>query len=325
MASGTKILLAVLALIAIGVFVYYATIPQGNGSSDPEASEVQTAEPSAGQPGGGGPDMTGEGTLTQAAPPALESQTPLTAPPIREEAPVASGQPPLANMPAGGGGLGDSIRRALTGAEPGAAEDGPSAPPSDGAEDQKPTDHQGAETGPTPGAASGASDARDKPEEKPSQPPSTSDQKPPAESEGDKPPAQPPASPAPPEYSDYVVKSGDSLSSIAGEWFGDPNKWDLIFKANPDIDKDNLDIGQKLRLPPKDATREAIRSPRTGGVNVHVVGSGDTLSGIAKAYYGNPDKWRIIYEANKSIIGPDPNDLNVGMKLTIPPAPGQAE
>jgi nucleoid-associated protein YgaU len=48
------------------------------------------------------------------------------------------------------------------------------------------------------------------------------------------------------------VKSGDSLSKIAKQEYGDAGKWQLIFEANTDILKDPNKIfpGQKLKIPP---------------------------------------------------------------------------
>ena len=57
----------------------------------------------------------------------------------------------------------------------------------------------------------------------------------------------------------------------------------------------------------------------------YTVTSGDTLSGLAERFYGNSNLWNIIYEANKHVIGSDPNLLRVGEVLTIPllpPTPG---
>jgi nucleoid-associated protein YgaU len=50
----------------------------------------------------------------------------------------------------------------------------------------------------------------------------------------------------------YEVKSGDSLSKIAKNEYGDANKWPQIFEANKDVLKDPNKIfpGQKLKIPP---------------------------------------------------------------------------
>ncbi len=49
------------------------------------------------------------------------------------------------------------------------------------------------------------------------------------------------------------------------------------------------------------------------------VQSGDTLATIAQQFYGDPTQWRRIYDANTDTIGSNPDQLKVGMKLTIPP------
>jgi nucleoid-associated protein YgaU len=55
------------------------------------------------------------------------------------------------------------------------------------------------------------------------------------------------------------------------------------------------------------------------GSETYEVQSGDTLLTIAVQYYGDASQWRRIYDANKDTIGADPDKLQVGMKLTIPP------
>ena len=49
----------------------------------------------------------------------------------------------------------------------------------------------------------------------------------------------------------------------------------------------------------------------------YTVRSGDTLSGIARKFYGNPARWTWIYAANRSTIH-NPNVIYVGEKLAIP-------
>jgi nucleoid-associated protein YgaU len=50
----------------------------------------------------------------------------------------------------------------------------------------------------------------------------------------------------------------------------------------------------------------------------HTVESGDTLSKIAKAHYGNPMKYPVIFEANKPMLT-DPDKIYPGQVLRIPP------
>lgn len=47
------------------------------------------------------------------------------------------------------------------------------------------------------------------------------------------------------------------------------------------------------------------------------VKKGDTLSRIAKQYYGNPNKYPVIFEANKPMLK-DPNLIYPGQMLRIP-------
>jgi nucleoid-associated protein YgaU len=49
----------------------------------------------------------------------------------------------------------------------------------------------------------------------------------------------------------------------------------------------------------------------------YVVQKGDTLSKIAKQFYGNTTDWRRIYQANRDQIK-DPDMIQPGWKLTIP-------
>jgi 5'-nucleotidase/UDP-sugar diphosphatase len=51
----------------------------------------------------------------------------------------------------------------------------------------------------------------------------------------------------------------------------------------------------------------------------YTVQSGDTLLSIAEQFYGDGTKWRRIYDANKDVIGSDPDKLKLETKLKIPP------
>ena len=54
-----------------------------------------------------------------------------------------------------------------------------------------------------------------------------------------------------PESKFYTVKSGDNLSKISKEFYGDANQYNKIFEANRPLLKDANDIfpGQVLRIP----------------------------------------------------------------------------
>ncbi len=56
-----------------------------------------------------------------------------------------------------------------------------------------------------------------------------------------------------------------------------------------------------------------------GEGKVYVVEQGDTLAVIAEKVYGDATLWQKIYDANKDAIGPNPDAIQIGMKLTVPP------
>ena len=56
----------------------------------------------------------------------------------------------------------------------------------------------------------------------------------------------------------------------------------------------------------------------TPGSN-YAVQPGDTLFSIAQQAYGDGNQWQKIYDANKQVIGNDPNLIRPGEVLYIPP------
>lgn len=59
-----------------------------------------------------------------------------------------------------------------------------------------------------------------------------------------------------------------------------------------------------------------VRPPHTGPTRKHKVAAGDSLRGLAQTYYGDANKWQVIYEANEDkIIRGVPRE---GEELTIP-------
>lgn len=128
----------------------------------------------------------------------------------------------------------------------------------------------------------------------------------------------------------YVVRLGDTLSSIAAQELGSVTLADNIFLLNRDViaDPDHLLVGIKIRLPIRDGGYSPAingdnsagigRRPTYGTAQTHTVARGDTLSSIAQRYYGSSSAWRFLYEANKNVVA-NPNTLAVGTELSIPP------
>jgi nucleoid-associated protein YgaU len=65
--------------------------------------------------------------------------------------------------------------------------------------------------------------------------------------------------------------------------------------------------------------------PSAAATQIYTVKKGDNLSKIAKQHLGDANAWRRIYEANRAVIGDDPDKIFPGQKLTLPVAsPGTA-
>lgn len=82
---------------------------------------------------------------------------------------------------------------------------------------------------------------------------------------------------------------------------------------------------QRLSFPKQMFERELPPQPPTnpgqpGTERIHTVRAGEWLSKIAIAYYGDMNKWTVIYEhpENRRQIGPNPDRIEVGQRLVIP-------
>ena len=60
-------------------------------------------------------------------------------------------------------------------------------------------------------------------------------------------------------------------------------------------------------------------TPTAGAGQTYTVKSGDSLSKIAKHFYGDANKWHRIYEANRDKIK-NPDLIHPGQEFTIPEA-----
>ena len=154
----------------------------------------------------------------------------------------------------------------------------------------------------------------------------------------------PPVRPDYPEASDslriYVVQPGDTLSRIATRELGSISLADNIYLLNRDVisDPDHLMVGVRIRLPVREQLGSGLpaasggfpsagrgevpvgtaRTDHVPEARIHRVRRGETLSNISLRYYGTSAGWRGIYDANRDIL-PNPNQLQVGMELIVPP------
>ena len=91
----------------------------------------------------------------------------------------------------------------------------------------------------------------------------------------------------------------------------------LLDFLNNEGDKKPVDTTQ----PAADAGTDFFGSNKPADAaadTTYTVVSGDSLSKIATHHYGDAAKWHQIYEANKALIGNNPDHIEVGQVLTLP-------
>ncbi len=148
---------------------------------------------------------------------------------------------------------------------------------------------------------------------------------------------EPPKTPAPqaapvvvpPQFSDYKVRTGDTLASIATMELGNSKFVDAIRRANPFKDMDKLKVGDVIRIPQDPTNIQGRPSPTAPAPQAPVdkreemaeytVKAGDTLSKIAKDQYGSAGYVEVILLANKDRLPRGADSLKPGQKLRIPP------
>lgn len=79
--------------------------------------------------------------------------------------------------------------------------------------------------------------------------------------------------------------------------------WDQVKLVDPSLSDITLNISVDPSLAPKQKR--------------YTVAAGDSLSKIAKQFYGNANQYNKIFEANRNVLS-DPNMVKVGQELVIP-------
>lgn len=82
----------------------------------------------------------------------------------------------------------------------------------------------------------------------------------------------------------------------------------------------NIKIAASKPKASAEPKRETNNSPAQAAAQTYTVVRGDCLWNIAKRFYGSGAKYTVIYNANKGVIGGNPNLIYPGQVLTIPEA-----
>lgn len=80
----------------------------------------------------------------------------------------------------------------------------------------------------------------------------------------------------------------------------------------------DIEIGAGARKTAAAAAAAAASKGSTPVGHGYTVQPGDSLSKIAKKLYGESDRWKEIWEANRAKI-PNPDLIHPGLELQIPP------
>ena len=95
--------------------------------------------------------------------------------------------------------------------------------------------------------------------------------------------------------------------------------------ANTVLANENYQLKSRLSpgAPPApvnaNANASVAANPATPppAARTHVVAPGDTLSRLSQRYYGTPNRWQDIYNANAAKLGAN-GVLRIGSELTVP-------
>ena len=125
----------------------------------------------------------------------------------------------------------------------------------------------------------------------------------------------------------YLVEKDDMLSSVAFKKYGDGELWHALLNANPDLKVrpgfaiyageviNTPGINELDRSVPKSVFPETLPAK-------YVILPGDSLRFIAGRVYGDKEKWRMLYEANKERLPPEaaenPSKLTAGTQIILP-------
>ena len=114
----------------------------------------------------------------------------------------------------------------------------------------------------------------------------------------------------------YIEKQNLGLSGLGVTFDGASGKVTLAGSAPSQeaAEKAGLAAGNVASVSSVDNN---LQDPAGTASQYHDVVSGDTLSAISKKYYGDANKYNVIFEANKPMLS-DPNKIYPGQKLRIP-------
>jgi nucleoid-associated protein YgaU len=131
----------------------------------------------------------------------------------------------------------------------------------------------------------------------------------------------------------HKVLDGESLWTIAEDYYKDGTKFKAIEEANKDTVGGGklLKVGMTIVIPELSSSSPSARATPAGskesvaGPGEYKVKSGDSLATIARDQLGGEGHWELIAKANEDTLAGRPDRLKVGMILRIPEKPAKTE
>lgn len=116
----------------------------------------------------------------------------------------------------------------------------------------------------------------------------------------------------------YIATQGLNVSDVKVAFDGGTGKVTVtgVAQTQQDLEKVTLCCGNVAQVTEVD-NQMSVTQPEPEA-QYHDVAKGDTLSAIAKKYYGDANKYPVIFEANKPMLS-HPDKIYPGQKLRIPP------
>jgi nucleoid-associated protein YgaU len=126
----------------------------------------------------------------------------------------------------------------------------------------------------------------------------------------------------------YTWKAGDTFKGVSEKYYGSGLHVARVRAANEGRKEETLVAGDRILISvapaaaadriARNATKEASTATTAWAGGLYTVGAGDVLSTISQKVYGTSKSWKKIHDANRDVIGDDPDKLKVGSRLRIP-------
>ncbi|MBA3848180.1 MAG: LysM peptidoglycan-binding domain-containing protein, partial [Planctomycetes bacterium] len=115
----------------------------------------------------------------------------------------------------------------------------------------------------------------------------------------------------------HVVAKGEYLGDISLKHYGTSKKWQKIKEANPGLDENSLQVGQKLVIPADTGTKAAATATvadAASGERTYTIRERDSYYVIAQRELGDANRWKELEALNKTAS----EDLRVGQVIKLP-------